>query len=57
MSPYFYSLEMLITGRHVEGTMPLGMMDLLAEAIADEDTPPRRRLVDWIESCQKQRRR
>lgn len=41
MSPYFYSLGMLVTGRiHEEESPNLSAMDLLAVAISDETQPP-----------------
>lgn len=41
MSPYFYSLGMLVTGRIRDTESPyLTAMDLLAEAIADEEREP-----------------
>lgn len=41
MNPYFYSLGMLVTGRiHDEDYATLTLMDLLADAIADEEGEP-----------------
>jgi len=41
MAPYFYSLGMLVTGRHHDGCNPhLTAMDLLAAVIADEEREP-----------------
>lgn len=39
MAPCFYSLGMLVTGRIHPGSesLPLSAMDLLAQAIADEE--------------------
>jgi hypothetical protein len=39
MNPYFYSLGMLVTGRYQDWPY-LTAMDLLAEAIADEEKEP-----------------
>jgi hypothetical protein len=39
MNPYFYSLEMLITGRATNVQMPWGAMDALAAVISDETQP------------------
>lgn len=42
MSPYFYSLGMLVTRRTTEASeaLPLSAMDLLAVAISDEERDP-----------------
>lgn len=44
MSPYFYSLGMIITGRYRD-VPNLTMMDLLAEAIADDEHEPAKLLA------------
>lgn len=40
MSDYFYSLEMLLTGRGKKDSPTLGAVDVLALAIADEEREP-----------------
>lgn len=51
MLPYFYSLGMLVTSRHVEKPSPyLSAMDVLAGAIAQEENvqndPPK--IIDFL---------
>jgi len=45
MAPYFYSLGMIVTSRGWSDHPTLTPMDLLAEAIADEEREPSRLVV------------
>lgn len=40
MSPYFYSIEMIVTGRGWSDPKNLSAMDVLAWCIADEEREP-----------------
>ena len=49
MSPYFYSLGMLVTRRMNDPVLPLSAMDVLARAIANEEidnNPPQ--LIEFM---------
>ena len=52
MSPYFYSLGMLVTRRTTPASesLPLSAMDLLALAIADEEREPAK-IIGFLFGC------